>query len=45
MDPTPDLGFYAEPRFVAHIDDGAVGELYADGDPRWAVRAQRRQDV
>jgi SAM-dependent methyltransferase len=33
MDPTPDPGFYAAPRFVTHIDDGAiqaVGELYEE---------------
>jgi SAM-dependent methyltransferase len=33
MDPSPDPGFYAQPRFVTHIDDGAiaaVGDLYAD---------------
>ena len=38
-DPTPDADFYVPPRFVTHIDDGAiaaVGDLYAelglDGD-------------
>lgn len=38
-DPSPDADFYGPPRFVTHIDDGAiaaVGELYAelglDGD-------------
>jgi SAM-dependent methyltransferase len=32
-DPSPDDRFYAPPRFVTHIDDGAiaeVGELYAE---------------
>lgn len=32
-DPSPDTAFYAQPRFVTHIDDGAVravGELYAE---------------
>ena len=33
FDPAPDAGFYAEPRFVTHIDDGAIaaiGDLYAE---------------
>ena len=33
MDPSPDAGFYAPPRLVTHIDDGAieaVGDLYAE---------------
>ena len=32
-DPSPDGAFYASPRFVTHIDDGAVaavGDLYAE---------------
>ena len=32
-DPSPDPGFYEAPRFVTHIDDGAiaaVGDLYAE---------------
>ena len=32
-DPSPDAAFYAQPRFVAHLDDdaiAAVGDLYAD---------------
>ena len=32
-DPTPDADFYASPRLVTHIDDGAiaaVGALYAE---------------
>jgi SAM-dependent methyltransferase len=32
-DPSPDAAFYGPPRFVTHIDDGAiaaVGELYAE---------------
>jgi SAM-dependent methyltransferase len=33
LDPSPDAGFYAAPRFVTHIDDGAVaavGALYEE---------------
>lgn len=33
LDPSPDAGFYAAPRLVTHIDDGAiaaVGELYEE---------------
>ena len=33
MDPAPDAAFYAQPRLVTHIDDGAIaaaGELYAE---------------
>ncbi len=33
LDPSPDPGFYAAPRFVTHIDDAAiaaVGRLYDD---------------
>jgi SAM-dependent methyltransferase len=33
MDPNPDPAFYAQPRFVTHIDDdaiAAIGDLYAD---------------
>ena len=26
-DPSPDAGFYAEPRFVTHIDDGAIAAV------------------
>ena len=32
-DPSPDAAFYAQPRFVTHLDDdaiAAVGDLYAD---------------
>ena len=28
-DPSPDSAFYAEPRFVTHIDDGAVAAVTA----------------
>ena len=37
LDETPDALFYAEPRFVAHIDDGAieaVTALYRERLPR-----------
>jgi SAM-dependent methyltransferase len=33
FDPSPDPGFYGEPRFVTHIDDGAIaaiGALYEE---------------
>ncbi|MFC7690958.1 hypothetical protein ACFQY5_16700 [Paeniroseomonas aquatica] len=26
-DPSPDAAFYAEPRFVTHIDDGAIAAV------------------
>lgn len=35
LDPTPDAAFYAQPRFVTHIDDqaiAAVGDTYLDLD-------------
>ena len=47
FDPGPDAGFYAAPRLVTHIDDGAiaaVGELYEElGQASMATRRCRLQ--
>ena len=32
MDPAPDAAFYAEPRFVTHIDDGAIAAVTTADD-------------
>ena len=46
QDPAPDALFYAQPRFVTHIDDGAIAavtDLYRDAAA--AGRAHPRPDV
>jgi hypothetical protein len=40
FDPSPDSQFYEQPRFVTHIDDGAIGALTGCAQPLKTLNVQ-----